>query len=73
MTWLLTELIVMAVLYGASCSFVTPHGYQTHLMVMSPGRYLLSDYVRAGTPVALVFIAVALVAVPVVFPFRAVG
>lgn len=60
---------VMAVLYGASCSFLTPYGYQTNLMVMSPGRYTLRDYVRAGLPVALVFQAVALVALPVFFPF----
>jgi di/tricarboxylate transporter len=62
---------VMAVLYGASCSFLTPYGYQTNLMVMSPGRYGLADYVRAGAPVALVFLLVALVAIPLVFPFRA--
>ena len=61
---------VMAVLYGASCSFLTPYGYQTNLMVMSPGRYTLGDFVRAGTPVALVFMAVALVAIPIAFPLR---
>jgi di/tricarboxylate transporter len=60
---------VMAALYGASCSFITPYGYQTNLMVMSPGRYTLGDYARAGTPVALVFMAVCLVAIPVAFPF----
>jgi len=62
---------VMAVLYGASCSFSTPYGYQTNLMVMSPGRYRLADYLRAGGPVALVYIAVALVAIPAFFPFNA--
>jgi di/tricarboxylate transporter len=60
---------VMAVLYGASCSFLTPYGYQTNLMVMSPGRYRLKDYLRAGAPIALVFQAVALAAIPVFFPF----
>ena len=39
-------------------------------MVMSPGRYTLGDYVRAGLPLALVFQAVALLAIPVFFPFR---
>lgn len=61
---------VMAVLYGASCSFLTPYGYQTNLMVMSPGRYELRDYVRAGGPVAAAFLTVALVAIPWVFPFN---
>jgi len=59
---------VMAVLYGASCSFITPYGYQTNLMVMAPGRYTLGDFARAGTPVALVYLAVALTAIPIVFP-----
>lgn len=61
---------VMAVLYGASCSFITPYGYQTNLMVMAPGRYTLGDFARAGTPVALVYMAVALVAIPIAFPLR---
>jgi di/tricarboxylate transporter len=61
---------VMAVLYGASCSFVTPYGYQTNLMIMAPGRYRLADYARAGLPVALVFQSIALVAIPVFFPFK---
>lgn len=61
---------IMAVLYGASCSFVTPYGYQTNLMVMSPGRYTLGDYVRTGLPLALIFMAICLVAVPVFFPFE---
>lgn len=60
---------VMAVLYGASCSFSTPYGYQTNLMVMSPGRYTLADYLRTGVPLAVVFMAVCLIAVPIFFPF----
>lgn len=61
---------VMAVLYGASCSFVTPYGYQTNLMIMAPGRYRIADYARAGLPVAVVFQGIALVAIPVFFPFK---
>jgi di/tricarboxylate transporter len=60
---------VMAVLYAANCSFLTPYGYQTNLMIRSPGRYGLADYMRAGAPVVLVFLTVALLAIPVVFPF----
>lgn len=58
----------MAVLYGASCSFLTPYGYQTNLMVMSPGRYTLGDYLRAGFPIAVAFLATAAWAIPVFFP-----
>ena len=60
---------VMAVLYGASCSFVTPYGYQTNLMIMSPGRYTLGDYARAGLPVAVMYLAICLLVIPAAFPF----
>ncbi len=61
---------VMAALYGASASFLTPYGYQTNLMVMAPGKYAFSDYLRAGAPIALVYLATALVAIPWFFPFK---
>jgi di/tricarboxylate transporter len=64
---------VMAVLYGASCSFSTPYGYQTNLMIMSPGRYALKDFVRAGLPIAVVFQITALAMLPLVFPLRPAG
>lgn len=60
---------VMAVVYGASCSFSTPYGYQTNLMIMAPGRYVFRDYVRAGVPVALTHLTVSLTAIPLFFPF----
>ncbi|MEX1198199.1 MAG: SLC13 family permease [Pseudohongiellaceae bacterium] len=60
---------VMAVLFGASASFMTPHGYQTNLMVMAPGGYTFRDYLRAGAPVTLVYLAVAGWLLPVFFPF----
>lgn len=60
---------VMAVLYGASASFLTPHGYQTNLMVMAPGGYIPRDYLRAGAPVTVVYVATAVFLIPVFFPF----
>jgi di/tricarboxylate transporter len=62
---------VMAALYGASASFLTPYGYQTNLMVMAPGKYAFADYLRAGAPIAVVYLATALVAIPYFFPFKA--
>lgn len=44
----------LAAAFGASASFFMPFGYQTHLMVLSPGRYRLMDYFRLG---AVVFVA----------------
>ena len=60
---------VMAVAYGASACFILPFGYQTHLMVYTPGRYTLGDYLRTGLPVSLTYSALVLLLTPLVFPF----
>jgi di/tricarboxylate transporter len=43
----------LAVLFGASCSFATPIGYQTNLLVMGPGHYRFRDFVIAGSPLVI--------------------
>lgn len=60
---------VMVVAYGASACFLMPSGYQTHLMVYSPGRYRLTDFLRAGLPISVLYSAGVLLLVPRVFPF----
>jgi di/tricarboxylate transporter len=59
---------VLIVAYGASAGFLVPFGYQTHLMVMSPGRYRTVDFLRAGWPVSLTYSVVVLALTPVFFP-----
>lgn len=46
---------VMAVAFGASASFISPYGYQTNLMVYTAGNYRISDYVKLGAPLLLVY------------------
>ena len=48
------RVFVYAVIFAANCSFVTPMGYQTNLLVMGPGHYRFSDFVRAGAPLVFV-------------------
>ncbi|WP_422101649.1 SLC13 family permease [Vreelandella sp.] len=60
---------VMAVAYGASACFLIPFGYQTHLMVYSPGRYKITDFFKIGLPVSLTYSAAVLLITPWVFPF----
>jgi di/tricarboxylate transporter len=60
---------ILAVAYGASACFLIPFGYQTHLMVYSPGRYRLQDFIHTGLPVSLIYSAAVLILTPMLFPF----
>jgi len=48
------RVFVYAVIFAANCSFATPMSYQTNLLVMGPGHYRFSDYMRAGAPLIVV-------------------
>ena len=60
---------VMAVAFAASGSFMSPYGYQTNIMVYNAGDYKLSDFIKFGLPVSLMYSTVALIMIPLVFPF----
>lgn len=47
------EPFAVAVVFAANCSFASPVGYQTNLLVMGPGHYRFIDFVRAGMPLIL--------------------
>jgi di/tricarboxylate transporter len=59
----------MGVMVGASGCFATPIGYQTNLMVMGPGGYRFSDYLRLGIPLNLIVWLCAIVSIPLRWPF----
>jgi di/tricarboxylate transporter len=44
---------VLAVMFGANMSYMTPFGYQTNLMVMNAGGYHFTDFVRLGLPLQI--------------------
>ncbi|MEP1205998.1 MAG: SLC13 family permease [Rhizobiaceae bacterium] len=48
------EPFVICIIFAANCSFATPVGYQTNLLVLGPGRYRFSDYLRSGIPLIIV-------------------
>ncbi|MNZ32227.1 Sodium-dependent dicarboxylate transporter SdcS [compost metagenome] len=60
---------VIAIMFAASASFMTPIGYQTNLMVYGPGGYYFSDYLRIGLPLNLFAGIVTVTLVPQFWPF----
>ncbi|WP_027286136.1 SLC13 family permease [Rubritepida flocculans] len=55
LTGLPGEAAALMVAFGASASFLVPYGYQTHLMVMSPGNYRFADFLQLGSLVLLAY------------------
>jgi di/tricarboxylate transporter len=46
-------LFAITVIFAANCSFASPIGYQTNLLVMGPGHYRFRDFLKAGIPLVL--------------------
>ena len=50
------EPFVLAVLFGANMSYVTPMSYQTNLLVMSAGNYRFAEFVKVGAPLTVLML-----------------
>ncbi len=60
---------LVGVMFAASLAFMTPMSYQTNSMIYVPGNYRFNDYLKVGTPLNLIIWAVAMVVIPMYFPF----
>ncbi len=60
-------LFVMAVAFGANCSFLTPISFKTNLIVYGPGGYRFRDFLRPGIPLTLLYLAIAALLLPVLY------
>ena len=62
------EALVMTVALSASASFMSPVAHPANVLIMGPGGYRFSDYIKVGLPLTLVCLAVVLLVLPRVWP-----
>lgn len=60
----------VAVLVAASAAYSTPVSTPVVTLVVDPGRYKFTDFVKVGTPLLLLTYVVTLFVAPLVFPFH---
>jgi len=61
--------LMMAAGLAASAAFMTPFSHKANLLVMGAGGYKAMDYVKVGSPLTLVVLAMLVVLIPLVLPF----
>lgn len=61
--------LMMAVAMAASSSFMTPISHPANIMVMGPGGYKFSDYLKVGVPLTLTVFVVVMLVLPIFWPF----
>ncbi|SMP72912.1 TrkA-C domain-containing protein [Desulfonatronum zhilinae] len=59
----------VAVIVGAAATYLLPEGHPAPLMVQGPGSYATRDYLKFGTGLVVITLAVVAVLVPLMWPF----
>jgi di/tricarboxylate transporter len=60
---------LMAVAVAASMAFATPVASPTNTLVMGAGNYSFSDYAKVGVPLIIISLILAVIVLPLLFPF----
>jgi di/tricarboxylate transporter len=59
----------MTVLLASTAGFMSPIGYQTHVMVWGPGGYKFKDFIIFGLVPDVIYWIVGCALISVLFPF----
>jgi di/tricarboxylate transporter len=58
---------VLVVSFAAAANFMTPHGYQTNLMVYGPGGYTFGNFFKIGFPLTMIYMVVTVIILRLVY------
>lgn len=60
--------LVIVIAIAASASFLSPVGHPSNILIMGPGGYKFSDYIKVGIPLVLVTLVLTLFVLPMFWP-----
>lgn len=61
---------MMAVAMAASASFTSPISHPANILIMGPGGYRFSDYIKLGGPLTLIVFVAVMILLPIFWPLR---
>ena len=62
------HLLMMTVAMSASASYASPLSHPAHLLVMGPGGYKFSDYLKIGVPLTFIVFLLCVWLLPIFWP-----
>ena len=60
--------LAMTIAMAASASFMSPVAHPANVLIMGPGGYRFTDYIRVGFPLTIVCLIIVLVVLPIFWP-----
>ena len=60
--------LAMVVAVAASSSFLSPVGHPANILVMGPGGYKFTDYIKAGFPLVIIIMVLTVFVLPLIWP-----
>ncbi|MCF0177632.1 MAG: SLC13/DASS family transporter [Bacteroidales bacterium] len=57
----------VALMISVTCSFATPIGSPTHMLIYGPGNYRFTDFIKIGLPMNIIMLAVNVLSVYLLF------
>lgn len=58
---------ILIIAFASGANFITPHGYQTNLMVFQSGNYTYQNFMRIGLPLTLLYMIVTVICVTYIY------
>jgi di/tricarboxylate transporter len=65
---IMPQTAMMAIAMAASASFTSPISHPANILVMGPGGYRFSDYIKLGLPLTLVVFVAVMLLLPIFWP-----